>query len=80
MNETFIKNYRGRMVRHFKGQKYLIEDVAEHSETGEKFVIYRALYGNGECKVYARPLEMFLSRVDKIKYPDVEQEFRFELI
>ena len=65
------------VYKHFKNNYYILEDVATHSETGEKYAVYRQLYGNGE--LYIRPLEMFLSEVDRNKYPDVKQKFRFEL-
>ena len=68
---------KNRVYKHFKGDYYLVVDFATHSETKEKLVIYRALYGNGE--LYARPYDMFASKVDKQKYPNVSQEYRLEL-
>ena len=68
----------GEHYRHFKGRDYEIVAIATHTETEEKLVIYKALYGNYE--IYARPLSMFLEKVDREKYPDATQEYRFERI
>ena len=73
MREVKIKG----IYRHFKGNYYLVEDIALDSETSEKMVVYRKLYG--DCGLWVRPLDMFLSEVDHEKYPDVTQKYRFEL-
>lgn len=80
----------GVIVQHFKRRllppeqraeslKYLYEIIgtAQHTETDETLVIYKALY-NG--LIYARPLDMFLSETDRTKYPEAQQKYRFEII
>ena len=73
MNELKIKG----IYKHFKGDYYLVEDIAKYSETEEDVVIYRKLYDDGA--LWVRPKDMFLEEVDHKKYPDVKQKYRFEL-
>ena len=77
----------GNTIRHFEretvdqnGMQYLYEYIGEaiHSETGEKMIVYRALYG--EKKLFVRPYEMFMEEVDHAKYPGIRQKYRFEKI
>ncbi len=68
----------GGKYRHFKDKEYRVLCVAKHSENLEELVVYQALYGEGD--IYARPKDMFLAPVDREKYPDVKQEYRFEYI
>ncbi len=66
------------VYKHFKGHYYIVEDIALDSDTLEKKVVYRDL--NNTDKLWVRSLSEFESVVDKEKYPEVTQEYRFELV
>ena len=66
-----------RIYKHFKGDLYLVLDIAINSDTDELCVIYRALYGKGE--IFVRSYKNFASEVDHIKYPNIKQKYRYQL-
>ena len=72
-----MKIEKNRIYKHFKGNYYLVEDIAKDAQTEEELVIYRSLYENGT--LWVRPLKEFVSEVDHEKYPHINQKYRFEL-
>lgn len=72
--QEILKN---RVYKHFKGDYIIVVDFAINTETHEKMVVYRALYGDGE--LFVRPYDMFAGEVDHKKYPNVKQKYRLEL-
>lgn len=77
--EMIVKRriFVGKRYRHFKGKLYRVVAIAEHTETGELFAVYQALYNN---RVYVRPYDMFVSEMDREKYPKAKQKYLFELV
>ena len=68
---------KGKRYLHFKGHVITVIAIAKHTETEEMMVVYEH---DGTGVIWARPYNMFISKVDKEKYPDVEQEYRFQII
>lgn len=66
------------LYKHFKGNLYQVMAIATDSEDGSQKVVYQALYG--DYRIYVRDLQSFMSHTDKEKYPDADQEYRFELV
>jgi hypothetical protein len=68
----------GELYRHFKNRMYQVIAVARDAETRRLYVVYQALYGG--FGVWIRPLENFMSPVDRSKYPESVQDWRFERV
>lgn len=81
-NQKLAKEYReelvGKRFRHFKGGIYKVIEIGIHSEDAGCMVIYQS--ENDPSLVWVRPVEMFESEVDRVKYPDVEQKMRFKCL
>ena len=79
--KEFIHNLRYKtrgIYHHFEGESYLLIDTAIAKNSGERVVVYLALYGN--LQLYTRPYDEFFEELDPVKYPDAKQKYRFELL
>lgn len=85
--KKFIGKPGWKVVKHFKRELddpasydhlYIYQDIATHSETKEKYVVYSSL--DNHEKIWIRPYDMFMSEVDHEKYPDIKQKYRFEIM
>lgn len=66
----------GQIYQHFKGSKMKVIGIAKHSEDLSELVLYIHIDEENPT-IWARPIEMFLEKVDKEKYPNITQEYRF---
>ena len=68
----------GQIYKHFKGNLYKVLAVAVHTESEEKLVVYQSV--DNPDRVFARPLEMFMSDIDRFRYPLIRAKYRFTLV
>lgn len=68
----------GQIYKHFKGNLYKVLAVAVHTESEEKLVVYQSV--DNPDRVFARPLEMFMSEIDRFRYPLIRAKYRFTLV
>lgn len=81
LNVKELKNSIGKVVRHYKGNYYYIENIAMHSETKEYVVVYKTLYNNEDSNIWVRPASMFFEEIDPNSPKNVTgQKHRFELV
>ncbi|RHW55510.1 DUF1653 domain-containing protein [Clostridium botulinum] len=74
-----VIGWNGKVVRHFKGDLYIVLDVhVKHTETDERMILYKALYGN--CQAYVRPAKMFMEKCTEEQFKKYGQKNRFQLI
>lgn len=73
-----LREHEGKLVKHFKGNFYLVLGTVTNTETDEEMVLYKSMHG--KCKKYVRPIDSFLSKVDREKYSDAQQEYRLEFV
>lgn len=91
MTANRFNELKGNIVRHFKGGYYYVYNIVKHTETGEPMVLYYSIdidtvnmselnnILDKSTGLYVRPFDMFMSEVDREKYPDIKQQYRFEL-
>lgn len=75
--EDRLNSMMGSVVKHFKGNRYVVLGIVSNADTCKQMVVYKALYGMGIT--WVRDVHEFLSEVDKTEHPNASQKYRFEL-